>query len=91
MIVVVMWMMWWVLLVNGISVFEVCLLVLFVGLFVWIVFLFVSVLVGFLIVVFDWGYWFGIDLDKLLLVVYSCIVLLMLIYNEDLCCLLVGL
>lgn len=67
MIIVVIIMMWKVFVVNGVSVLEVCLLCLFVVLFVWIVLFFVGVVVGFLIVVFDCGYKLGIDLDELLL------------------------
>ncbi|MER2176299.1 MAG: glucans biosynthesis glucosyltransferase MdoH, partial [Stenotrophomonas maltophilia] len=76
-------MMWKVLAVNGISVLEACLLVLFVGLFAWIALSFAGAVAGFLTAVFDRGYKLGIDPDAPLPTVHTRTALLMPTYNED--------
>lgn len=76
-------MMWKVLAMNGISVLEACLLVLFVALFAWIALSFSGAVAGFLTAVFDRGYKLGIDPDQPLPVVHTRTALLMPTYNED--------
>ena len=76
-------MMWKVLAMNGISVLEACLLVLFVALFAWIALSFAGAVAGFLTAVFDRGYKLGIDPDQPLPVVHTRTALLMPTYNED--------
>ena len=76
-------MMWTVLAMNGISVLEACLLVLFVALFAWIALSFSGAVAGFLTAVFDRGYKLGIDPDQPLPVVHTRTALLMPTYNED--------
>ncbi|MBU2048299.1 MAG: glucans biosynthesis glucosyltransferase MdoH [Gammaproteobacteria bacterium] len=76
-------MMWKVLAVNGISVLEACLLVLFVGLFAWIALSFAGAVAGFLTAVFDRNYKLGIDPDAPLPTVHTRTALLMPTYNED--------
>lgn len=76
-------MMWKVLAVDGISVLEACLLVLFVGLFAWIALSFAGAVAGFLTAVFDRGYKLGIDPDAPLPTVHTRTALLMPTYNED--------
>ncbi len=76
-------MMWKVLAMNGITVLEACLLVLFVALFAWIALSFAGAVAGFLTAVFDRGYKLGIDPDQPLPVVHTRTALLMPTYNED--------
>lgn len=76
-------MMWKVLAMEGISVLEACLLVLFVALFAWIALSFAGAVAGFLTAVFDRGYKLGIDPDQPLPVVHTRTALLMPTYNED--------
>ncbi len=77
------WLMWGVLQIDGTSVLEACLLVLFVLLFGWIAFSFLSALAGFLSVLFGAGRKLGIDPDAPLPVLHSRTALLMPTYNED--------
>ncbi|MFI8717359.1 glucans biosynthesis glucosyltransferase MdoH [Stenotrophomonas sp. NPDC077464] len=76
-------MMWKVLAVNGVTVLEGCLLLLFVALFAWIALSFAGALAGFLTAVFDRGYKLGIDPDEPLPQVHTRTALLMPTYNED--------
>lgn len=76
-------MMWKVLSVGGVTVLEMCLLVLFVGLFAWIALSFMGAVAGFLTAVFDRGYKLGIDPDAPLPTVHTRTALLMPTYNED--------
>lgn len=77
------WYMWGVLEPGGTSVLEACLLALFVALFAWIVFSFLSSLAGFLSLLFGAGIKLGIDPRAPLPVVRTRTALLMPTYNED--------
>ena len=72
-----------VLLIGGVSVLEACLMALFIPLFAWIAFSFVSALAGFVTLVFGGGRKLGIDPDAPLPLVRSRTALLMPTYNED--------
>lgn len=77
------WYLWGVLEPGGTSVLEACLLGLFVALFGWIVFSFLSSLAGFLSLLFGAGLKLGIDPRAPLPRVHTRTALLMPTYNED--------
>jgi membrane glycosyltransferase len=76
-------MMWSALSAGGVTVLEICLLLLFTGLFAWTALSFTSSVAGFLTAVFHRGHRLGVDPAAPLPTVHSRTALLMPVYHED--------